>query len=215
VPYLGDLVEAHVQAGNTDRAADLLANLQTAAERSASRWAAAVHHRNVALLHPAAPDAEEHLRASVDLLQAPIPIPFERARSQLMLGRLLRRTHRPAEARSTLLAAADGFRRLGASVWLVMATAELPATARAGLAGPQPTAALVGRLSPQQLHVCLLVAEGATNREVAAALFLSPKTVDYHLRRALSLLGIRTRVELARLIAEQQPHSLGVPAGQD
>lgn len=215
VPYLGDLVEAHVQAGDQDRAVDLLADLRSAVERSGSRWAEAVHHRGLALVHPMTPAAEEHLRASVDQLEAAIPIPFELARSQLALGRLLRRTHRPAEARTALLAAAEGFRRLGAAAWLSIATAELPAPARAAFAADRPAAALTERLSPQQLQVCLQVAGGATNREAAATLFLSPKTVDYHLRRALSLLGIRTRVELARLIAEQQPYSAGVNPGQD
>ena len=63
--------------------------------------------------------------------------------------------------------------------------------------------AFAALLTPQQLQVCLHVAAGATNREAATALFLSPKTVDYHLRRSFAVLGIRSRVALARLVAQE------------
>jgi len=204
VPILGDLAEAHIRAGNLDRAAQIIRELGNAVERSGSRWAAAVLQRCRALFAPDAADAEDQLLASLDLLAGPTLLPFEYARTQLVLGQVLRRRRRNTEARALLRGAAITFRRLGATAWLATVDSERRAagdrnTARSGDGSP----AFAALLTPQQLQVCLLVAAGATNREAATALFLSPKTVDYHLRRSFTILGIRSRVALARLFAQE------------
>ncbi|MCY0953306.1 helix-turn-helix transcriptional regulator [Streptomyces sp. H27-S2] len=124
---------------------------------------------------------------------------FERARTQLLYGMWLRRRRRPGEARSRLRDARVAFERCGAPAWAEQARAELRAAGEAP--APVPAGASpVARLTPQQLRIARCVAEGATNREVAARLCVSPRTVDHHLRNVFALLGVRSRTELARLV---------------
>ncbi|MEU9233899.1 helix-turn-helix transcriptional regulator [Streptomyces subrutilus] len=122
---------------------------------------------------------------------------FERARTQLLYGKWLRRRRRPAEARNRLRDALVGFERCGAPAWAGQTRAELRATGDAPDAVP---AGGLGRLTPQQLRIARCVAEGATNREVALSLSVSPRTVDHHLRNVFALLGVRSRTELSRLV---------------
>lgn len=122
---------------------------------------------------------------------------FERARTQLLYGKWLRRRRRPGEARSRLRDARVAFERCGAPGWAEQARAELRAAGEAP--APAPAGALA-RLTPQQLRIARCVAEGATNREVAAHLSVSPRTVDHHLRNVFALLGVRSRTELARMV---------------
>ncbi|WP_079027883.1 helix-turn-helix transcriptional regulator [Streptomyces rimosus] len=125
---------------------------------------------------------------------------FERARTDLLYGKWLRRHRRPREARTHLRSALIGFENRGARAWAEQAGAELRAAGDiAGAAAPGPVAALTG-LTAQQQRIARRVAEGATNREVAERLSLSPRTVDHHLRNVFAVLGIRSRVELARLV---------------
>lgn len=98
-----------------------------------------------------------------------------------------------------LRAALATFDSLGARGWAVHAESELRAT---GEKVPSREAEGPGALTPQELQVCLLLADGRTTREAAAALFLSPKTVEYHLRKAYTKLDIHSRTELAALLAE-------------
>ncbi|HLT62787.1 MAG TPA: LuxR family transcriptional regulator, partial [Microlunatus sp.] len=107
--------------------------------------------------------------------------PFEEARTRLLYGEQLRRERRLLEAREELRTAADAFRRLGTTGWADRAETELRAAGGAA-AGADGTSALDG-LSPQELRIAVGVGEGLTNREIAAQLFLSPRTVDYHLRK--------------------------------
>ncbi len=123
---------------------------------------------------------------------------FERARTALLHGKWLRRARRPAKAREALRDALLAFERCGAGAWAAQAAAELRATGEA--AAPQPPGSLAG-LTPQQLRIARLVAEGATNREAARHLSVSPRTVDHHLRNVFAALGVRSRVELARVVA--------------
>jgi DNA-binding CsgD family transcriptional regulator len=112
-----------------------------------------------------------------------------------------------AEARPHLLAALETFERLGAKPWAERARAELEATG--GPSGPRAEATANGDdLTPSELKIALLVAQGMTNREVAAALFLSPKTVEHHLSHIYRKLDVKSRTQLARLFAEERP-----PAG--
>lgn len=126
---------------------------------------------------------------------------FERARTQLLYGKWLRRRRRPGEARSRLRDARIAFERCGAPAWAEQARAELRAAGEAPAPAPAgASVSPVARLTPQQLRIARCVAEGATNREVAARLSVSPRTVDHHLRNVFALLGVRSRTELARLV---------------
>ncbi|MEV0600597.1 helix-turn-helix transcriptional regulator [Streptomyces sp. NPDC050315] len=127
---------------------------------------------------------------------------FERARTLLLHGKWLRRRRRPGPARGLLRDALVAFEGCGARAWTEQARAELRATGEAPAAGrPAPLA----DLTPQQLRIAHCVAEGATNREIALRLSVSPRTVDHHLRNIFAALGVRSRLELARLVdrAEQ------------
>ncbi|MGX1542531.1 LuxR C-terminal-related transcriptional regulator [Streptomyces adustus] len=144
---------------------------------------------------------------------------FEHARTQLLFGNWLRRRRRPGEARGRLRDALVAFERCGAGAWARQARAELRATGDAPAA--EPRGPLV-RLTPQQLRIARFVAEGATNREVAMRLSVSPRTVDHHLRNVFALLGVRSRIELARFVdredasgggpGEPTPARYGFPA---
>lgn len=142
-------------------------------------------------------EAEEQFREALRLHRAG-GVEFEQARTQLLYGRELRRCRRPRDAREHLHSAAETFQRFAARTWVDQANAELRA------AGEQVDAggvAVAETLTAQQWQIARLVVEGATNREVAAQLLLSTRTVDHHMRNIFSRLGIRSRVELARLLS--------------
>jgi DNA-binding CsgD family transcriptional regulator len=123
---------------------------------------------------------------------------FGLARTRLCYGERLRRAGRRIDARAQLRAAHDEFERLGARPWTRRAAAELRATGeRLG----RREARTGEELTAQELQVALQAAEGKTNKEVGAALFLSPKTVDFHLRRVYRKLGLRSRAELIKHFA--------------
>ncbi|MEV3987570.1 LuxR family transcriptional regulator [Streptomyces sp. NPDC049837] len=126
---------------------------------------------------------------------------FERARTLLLYGKWLRRRRRPREARGRLKDALYAFERAGATVWADQTRAELRAT---GAAAAREGAGPLACLTPQQLRIARCVAEGATNREVALRLSISPRTVDHHLRNVFALLGVRSRVELSRLVSREE-----------
>ena len=121
--------------------------------------------------------------------------PMQRARTELLYGEWLRRERRRADARVHLRAAIDIFRRLGAVPWAERAEAELRAT---GETARKRDASAVDQLTPQELQIARLVTDGLTNREIAAQLFLSPRTIDYHLHKVFTKLGIASRTELMR-----------------
>jgi len=139
-----------------------------------------------------------------------LPMPFERARTQLALGERLRRAKQRAEAREPLTQALDEFERLGAKPWAERARAELRATG--GSAGARRASAAADQLTPHELQIAVLVAQGMTNREAAAALFLSPKTIEYHLGQIYRKLDVRGRAQLARLMAMELPEGERDPA---
>jgi DNA-binding CsgD family transcriptional regulator len=126
--------------------------------------------------------------------------PFDRARTQLLYGEWLRRQRRRSDARAPLRAAADTFDQLGAIPWSRRATSELRA---AGSPVHTTRSMPLEALTPQELQVARLASEGASNREIGAQLFLSPRTVGYHLQKIFRKLSIRSRVELAQLAAEE------------
>jgi DNA-binding CsgD family transcriptional regulator len=143
-------------------------------------------------------DAEEADRLFADALAAhelEVP-PVETARTQLAYGERLRRDRRRVEARTQLRNALDTFEGLGIAPWAERARGELQAT---GETARKRDASTLDDLTPQELRIARLVAAGATNREVGAQLFVSPKTVEYHLRKVFMKLGVGSRVELARV----------------
>jgi DNA-binding CsgD family transcriptional regulator/tetratricopeptide (TPR) repeat protein len=127
------------------------------------------------------------------------PDVFETARTELAYGERLRRAGRRVDARVHLHRALGTFADLGAEPWAALAAAELALT---GERVPDRPIGGVAALTPQELQVALLLAEGRTTREAAAALFLSPKTVEYHLRKVYMKLGIRSRAALAEVLAD-------------
>ncbi len=193
-------VEAAVRTGDT--------RVARAAHADYDRWAVAVRSaddlalsaRCRALLAPGA-EAVDHYRTALDL-HAHGTRDFERARTELLFGSALRRLRQRTEARDRLHSALEAFETFGAPHCATQARAELRA-----LGAPVTVAAgavdFAARLTAQQLMVARMAAEGATNREIAVRLALSPRTIDHHLRGVFSRLGIRSRIELVRLLGEE------------
>ncbi|WP_405096044.1 LuxR C-terminal-related transcriptional regulator [Micromonospora sp. NBC_01412] len=192
-PYL---VEAAVHPAHRPVAVAALAVFDRWADSTASPSRRALSARCHALLAPrGSAEAEEGFRAALRLHPAG---GFERARTGLLFGRELRRSRRPRDAREHLHDARETFTVLGATALAEQAAAELRAAGEA-VGGPDLPAAAV--LTGQQLRIAQLVAEGATNREIASRMFLSTRTVDHHLRNIFHRLGIRSRTQLARALS--------------
>jgi DNA-binding NarL/FixJ family response regulator len=186
-----DLVDAAIRAGREDQALAALATLEGWAENTGSAWGHALVARCRGLLSTA--DKAEGYFAEAIALHAGGGRPFDTARTELAYGQALRRQRRRADARVHLRAAYDGFARLGAEPWAELTRAELRAT---GETARRREPGTLTQLTPQEHQVARLVGGGATNREVAAQLFLSPRTVDYHLHKVFTKLGIASRAEL-------------------
>ncbi|MGN9893549.1 LuxR C-terminal-related transcriptional regulator [Micromonospora sp. L31] len=194
-PYL---VEAAAAGGDRAAAGAALAVFDRWASSTASPSRRALSARCHALLAPrGSAEAEREFRAALRLHPADAGA-FERARTELLLGRELRRSRRPRDAREHLHDAREAFTLIGATTWAEQAAAELRAAGES-VGAPDPSAARL--LTGQQLRIAQLVAEGATNREIAARMFLSTRTVDHHLRNIFHRLGIRSRTELARALS--------------
>jgi DNA-binding NarL/FixJ family response regulator len=129
-------------------------------------------------------------------LHARVPTPFERARTELCFAESLRRAKRRAEARELLRAALATFEALGAKPWAERARAELRASGQTTRRRTTP----FDSLTAQERVVATLVSQGAKNREAAATLFVSEKTVEFHLANVYRKLGVRSRVELTRAL---------------
>ena len=187
-----------MRAGRLADAARALEVFATQAETTGRTWALAAAARCRGLL---AGDADfEQAFAEALELHGRTPTPFERARTELCLGERLRRARRRADAREPLRSALETFERLGAVPWIDRARTELNASGERARRGVQP---LSHELTPQELQVALLVAEGATNKEVGRRLFLSPKTIETHLGRVYRKVNVRSRTELASLLARE------------
>ncbi|MEV8308696.1 LuxR family transcriptional regulator [Streptomyces flavidovirens] len=188
-------VEATALAGQPDDARAAVEEFAAWAATGGDPQAPALLARCRALL--AGPDEADALYAQALAAHELADGDFERARTHLLYGKWLRRRRRPGEARGRLRDALVGFERSEARTWVDQTRAELRATG--DVAGGEPAGAL-SCLTPQQLRIAHCVAEGATNREVALRLSVSPRTVDHHLRNVFALLGVRSRVELSRLV---------------
>lgn len=193
-----DLAEATLRAGGEARAAALAGELEAGARATGGAWAAAAAARCRGLVDEPA-RIDEHFAAAI-AAHARVPMPFELARTRLCFGERLRRARRSAEARVELAAAHASFVALGAPAWAGRAAHELAAAGGTSEDGPS------GLLTAREREVCRLVAAGATNREAAASLFVSPRTVEHHLRMAYRKLGVRSRSELVlRWAADEVP----------
>ena len=195
VPWAPDLVEAYVVAGRAEPAQRVCDELERRAERSGVPLALALSARCRGLT---APDGfDDHFARALDHHER-CTAPLDRARTLLAYGSRLHRARRRMEAREQLRQALAEFERLGAVPWAERARAELRA---AGGVERRPRGS-DDELTAQEARIAACVARGSTNREVAEELFLSPKTVEFHLGRVFRKLGIRSRTELAVLVAE-------------
>ena len=206
LPYAPDLIEAYARAGERQTATSELAKLAELAGAVDRRWALAAVARLHGLLGRD-DELDEHFGAALELHEQGAGSAFERARTELLYGERLRRAKRRVESREHLRSAIELFDGLGAAPWSEQARRELRAS---GESIPRRDPTAPEKLTPQELQVALQVAEGRTNRDVAAALFLSPKTVEFHLTRVYRKLNIHSRAELVRLLAsESAPATLG------
>jgi DNA-binding CsgD family transcriptional regulator len=193
-----DRVEAAIRADEEDTARAWLDSFQRWVESSAADWARAVLFHCQALLCEDEREAKRLFLAALDG-HTDATRPFEQARTELAYGEFLRRTRRRVEAREHLRAALDGFESLGATLWAERARVELRASGQTARKRDPSTR---GDLTAQELQIARFVSEGLSNREVAAQLFLSPRTIDFHLRNVFRKLGISSRTQLARLAFE-------------
>jgi DNA-binding CsgD family transcriptional regulator len=200
---LPSLVEALARAGRKEEGEALLADRVNAARRTGRPHTIAPFLRCAGVLH----GDEAAFREALEWHES-WSNRWERARTELCYGELLRRLKRRAEARASLRAALEGFEVVGAGLWAERARAELRASgARARRRDPST----LDELTPQEVQVARLVATGLTNRDVAARLFLSPKTIETHLAHVFRKTGVRTRAELAHRFRDS-PDSIAAPA---
>ncbi|HYN96226.1 MAG TPA: LuxR C-terminal-related transcriptional regulator, partial [Pilimelia sp.] len=191
-----DLVEAAARAGDRDGIDEPLAAFERIVGPSGAPGAQAILHRVRAFAADGDPAGAEERFAEALRWSGLADQPFELARTRLLYGEHLRRDKRRTEARGQLRAALEGFDALGAVPWSERARAELRATGEtARRRSPDP----VVQLTAQERQIVRLVAEGATNQQVGAQLFISKRTVEYHLHNVFTKLGVSSRTALARL----------------
>jgi DNA-binding CsgD family transcriptional regulator len=196
---LPELVEAAVRAGHREVAATAYETLSQRALAVGTPWGLGLRARCAALLAEGA-DAEDCYRESISQLER-CQMAVDLARTHLLYGQWLRRAKRRRGARAELRTAHDMFARMGAERFADLAAAELRATGEHAQAQAPET---VTGLTPQESRIADLTAAGASNSEIAAQLFISPSTVDYHLRKVFRKLNVTSRTQLAgRLRAGQ------------
>jgi DNA-binding CsgD family transcriptional regulator len=195
IPCLPDQVEALVALGRAGEAEPLADRLEEFGHAVDRPWALAVACRCRGLIAASRRDLDEAQisleRALVE--HARVPQPFELARTQLALGEVQRRANRRRAARETLQAALTSFETLGSPLWAERTRAEL-----ARIGGRAPAGDV---LTPSERRIATLVAEGKTNKEVAAALVVAERTVESALTQIYRKLDVRSRTELARKLA--------------
>jgi DNA-binding CsgD family transcriptional regulator len=202
VPMAGDLAEALARVEDRHRCTQILNWLDERAEATGLAYPRGAGCRARGILATDPEEAQRLFAASLAALDEVGPIPFEQARTLLCSGEALRRNRRPVAAREPLHEALVLFESLGARPWAARARAELAAS---GVKHQRATYWFdrhngLQELSPQELQVARIAGRGQNNVEVAAALFVSRKTVEAHLTRVYRKLGIRSRTELARIL---------------
>ncbi|GAA2797184.1 LuxR family transcriptional regulator [Saccharopolyspora taberi] len=188
-------VEAAAHCGQRENAGRALRIFDAWARTTGSVARIALSHRCHALLALRGADAEEHFRAAIRLHEQ-ASTPIELAKTGLLYAHWLRRERKPRAARKLLGDALSAFEQFRMPHWIERTRSELRAAG-----GPSDTGNRGAQdLSPREAEIAQLVAEGARNKEIAARLFISQRTVDHHLRNAFAKLGVRSRVELSRLL---------------
>ncbi len=193
---LVELIEAASRTGRNERAAEALGILAESTTASGTPWALGVEARSRALLAQGN-EAEKFYREAIDRLE-PTRLRVDVARAYLLYGEWLRRERRRVDAREGLRVAYGFFSDSGMEAFAERARIELRAT---GEHTRTRTADTLDQLTPQEAQVSRLVAQGHTNREIAAQLFISPSTVEYHLRKAFRKLDVKSRTQLAHRIS--------------
>jgi DNA-binding CsgD family transcriptional regulator len=205
---LVELIEAAVRSGKPEVAVDGLGRLSEMTAASGTDWALGVEARSRALLSDG--EAAERLyRQAIELLEG-TRVRVELARAQLLYGEWLRRQRRRLDARQQLRIAHTSFAEFGMEAFAERARVELEAT---GEHARKRSIETRDDLTPQEAQISRLAADGATNREIAAQLFISPSTVDYHLRKAFRKLGVRSRHQLGQHLLGPRAHTN--PAAHD
>ena len=204
-PFMGtyvlpELVEAAARCGQTGLAEAALGRLAERAVASGTPLALGLLARSRALL-ASDTDAEPPYEEAVRHLEQCRSIP-QLARAHLVYGEWMRRQRRRRDARERLRTAHDMFTAMGAGAFAERARVELLAT---GERARQRTAETAEELTPQEARIARLVSEGESNRDIAAQLFLSPSTVDYHLRKVFRKTGVTSRTQLARTMTADPP----------
>lgn len=193
-----DRIEAAVRAGDGNAALEVLADFEGWSVNLGATWASP----RLASCRALVADGETSTRHYEEALELSASArPFDRARIHLLYGEHLRRERRRSDARSHLRTALEAFERFRAAPWTDRAAGELRAT---GEKTRKRDPSSVDQLTPKEIQIARLVAEGQSNKEVAAQLFLSPRTIDSHLRSVYAKLGVTSRTQLAR-----------VPLGED
>jgi DNA-binding CsgD family transcriptional regulator len=186
-----ELIEAAGRSAQADLAADALARLSAITAASGTDWALGAEARSRALLTEGKA-AEPLYREAVERL-ARTRVRVDLARAHLLYGEWLRRERRRLDAREQLRTAHNLFTQFGMEAFAERARVELEAT---GEHARKRTAETRDDLTPQEAQISRLAADGATNQEIAAQMFISPSTVDYHLRKAFRKLGVKSRHQL-------------------
>jgi DNA-binding CsgD family transcriptional regulator len=188
---LREMIEAGSRVGALDAARSALERLEERGEASGTPWALSLVARSRALM-AADGDAEDLFRQALDYLLA-TPVTTEMARTHLLYGEWLRRQGRRTDARSQLQRAHELFAAMGADAFAQRAARELGAT---GARARRRSAGRSAELTSQELRIARLAGTGATSKEIGAELFLSPRTIDAHLRSVFTKLGITSRRQL-------------------
>ncbi len=191
-----ELVEVLLRLGRRDDAVTIAAEHDESARGKGQPWALARGARARGLL--ASDDEFEAAFEEALLLHCRTPDVYETARTGLAYGARLRRAGRRVLARERLRDAIDVFDQLGAAPWSELGRAELEAT---GETARRRDVTTLDELTPQELQVALQLADGRTTKEAAAAMFLSPKTIEYHLRNVYRKLDVHSRAHLADAVA--------------
>ena len=191
---LPELVESAYRAGEHETAATAMEALSQRALAAATPWGLGLRARCAALLAEGA-EAEDSYRESISQL-TDCQMAADLARAHLLYGQWLRQAKRRGDARAQLRTAHDMFARMGAQRFAEQAAAELRAAGEQARDG-SPVPESVAGLTPQEARIADLTATGASNSEIAAQLFISPSTVDYHLRKVFRKLNVTSRTQLA------------------
>jgi DNA-binding CsgD family transcriptional regulator len=193
---LVELIEAGVRSGATDAASAALDRLSARTQASGTDWALGIEAGSRALLSNG-PDAERLYREAVERLERSRGV-VHLARAQLLYGEWLRRENRRVDAREQLRAAYERFEQIGAEAFAERARRELVAT---GETAPRRTVETRDVLTPQEAQIARMASDRQTNPEIGATLFISPRTVEYHLRKVFTKLDISSRKELQSALA--------------